>query len=84
MGWIAAFCQWRFTEDKNLNTIKNIENKKANMNMGDIILYDWDQQYALDQCSFTALTIYLVAQYCQDRAPLYFLSTNMTFLSLSL
>ena len=22
MGWIAAFCQWRFTEDKNLNTIK--------------------------------------------------------------
>ena len=65
MGWIAAFCQWRFTEDKNLNTIKNIEYKMANMNMGDIILFDWDQQYALDQCSLTALTIYLVAQHCQ-------------------
>ena len=37
----------------------------ANMNMGDIILFDWDQQYALDQCSLTALTIYLVAQHCQ-------------------
>ena len=35
----------------------------ANMNMGDIILFDWDQQYALDQCSLTALTIYPVAQY---------------------
>ena len=52
MGWIAAFCQWRFTEDKNLNTIKNIKYKITNMNIGEICFLGKGFQFSENYCIF--------------------------------